>query len=198
MITNYATLKADVATYIKRTDLTDRMGDFIQLAEADINRSLTLRQTEAKETGVATSAVINFPAGMSVSRVSVQFAGSDYSLKYSPHQTIVGTGRPEYFTVETNQIRLMPAPDSSYTYTVFYTPNLKPLSDANPTNWVLLNAPDVYLYGTAVRAALDTQDAEAVARDLPVYKSALIDLQAADDRRVYPRQTPLQIKPRRH
>jgi hypothetical protein len=43
VITNYATLKAAVADWLNRTDLTDQIPTFIQLAEAGLNRDMRIR-----------------------------------------------------------------------------------------------------------------------------------------------------------
>jgi hypothetical protein len=44
MITNYTDLKATVADYLARTDLTTQIPDFITLAENRLRRDLRLRQ----------------------------------------------------------------------------------------------------------------------------------------------------------
>jgi hypothetical protein len=43
-ITNYTDLKATIASYLARSDLTAQIPDFIQLAETRLRRELRIRQ----------------------------------------------------------------------------------------------------------------------------------------------------------
>ena len=50
-IGTYDELKTAVANWLDRDDLTDRIPEFISLAEARFNRVLRLRSMETKQTG---------------------------------------------------------------------------------------------------------------------------------------------------
>ena len=50
-IGTYAELQTAVANWLDRGDLTDRIQEFIDLAEARINRNLRLRLMETTATG---------------------------------------------------------------------------------------------------------------------------------------------------
>lgn len=54
MVNDYATLQAAIADELARSDLTNVIPTFIQLAEADFNRQLRTRQMQALVTGTAT------------------------------------------------------------------------------------------------------------------------------------------------
>jgi hypothetical protein len=54
---------------------------------------------------------------------------------------------PEVYCIENNQIRLGPAPDTTYTARITYYYQLA-LSDSQTTNWLLTAYPTAYLYGS--------------------------------------------------
>ena len=62
------------------------------------------------------------------------------------------SGKPLTYTIIGNNIRLGPTPDVVYTTSMLYYKTFDPLSGSAPTNWVITNAPDVYLYGTLLEA----------------------------------------------
>lgn len=61
-IIDYSTLKQAVADELARADLTSAIPTFIQLAEADFDRQLRLRQQQQLVTGAAVAGVIALPA----------------------------------------------------------------------------------------------------------------------------------------
>lgn len=76
-------------------------------------------------------------------------------LKY----TTQNVGRPVFYTIQGNQLRVIPTPDSSYTATFTYYA-LAALSVSNTTNWLLTNKPKIYLTATMVEAYKYYQDFE--------------------------------------
>ena len=45
-----------------------------------------------------------------------------------------------------------PTPDDGYGYSMTYYKSFDALADNAQTNWLILNAPDLYLYGTLLQA----------------------------------------------
>jgi hypothetical protein len=94
-----------------------------------------------------------------------------------------------------SQLILSPIPDQSYSATLLYLTRLVPLSDANPSNWVLGEHTDLYLYGALLEASPYLKSKE----DVPLWKSfydeAKADLEKLVERRKWG-ATPLVIKPR--
>ena len=43
-----------------------------------------------------------------------------------------------------------PVPDGAYTTTLFYYQEIPALTASNTTNWLLTDAPDLYVYGTCM------------------------------------------------
>jgi hypothetical protein len=77
---------------------------------------------------------------------------------------------------------LLPIPDSTYTAELIYYAKLSKLSASTSTNWLLAQAPDVYLYGALLQAAPYLQDDARIQVWVSLYERGLQDLQVADDR----------------
>ncbi len=92
------------------------------------------------------------------------------------------SGKPDSYSIIGDKIYFGPTPDSAYNYTMTYYKTFRALSDSNTTNWVILNAPDVYLYGALLQAEPFLQNDQRI----PVWerglRQALSDLQSQDDK----------------
>ena len=72
------------------------------------------------------------------------------------------------YTIIGDNYHLGPSPDAVYTIEITYYKKVDALSDAAPTNTMLTNNPDVYLYATLLEAAPFLQNHP----DIPVWKLA--------------------------
>lgn len=196
-ITNRTELKTEITAWSKRTDLSAKHDDFITLAEASILRELKLRCTEASTTGTATGSIA-FPSGLGrIVRLEITSDGQRYALNYeSPGYEDTTAGFPFAFTVQEDAIRLIPEPSGAYDYTLHYIPNLKALSDSNPTNWALTNAPDVYLFGALEQLAHYTFNDEMASKYRQMGQAAMDAVRRSDEAKRFPVSGGLQIKPR--
>ncbi len=149
-----AELKAAVASWLHRSDLTTQIPDFVALCEADIRRDLRVREMEDSTSVALTSTELAIPTGFLEARqVTLNGIVVDYVL-------------PQQFTPI--------AEDTTYTYTVkgtnlvfqtssgdvkvdFYK-SFTALSASGDTNWLLTNHPDAYLFGALAWACTYTQD----------------------------------------
>jgi hypothetical protein len=200
-ITNYTQLQAEIAAWYKRNDLTAEIPNFIALTENQALRDLKLRVSETTVTGTTTSATIAVPAGVGrIERLEIVSGGTKYTLNYtSPNGLEVlssSIGLPTRYTIENGSIRLIRAPDSAYVYTLFYMPDFTPLSSLVATNWVLTNAPDVYLFGALSQASLYALDDAGFARYNPMFQKAMDSVNRNDEGVRLPVYGGLQIKPR--
>lgn len=169
-ISDFASLQTAVIEYLARDQdvtLIARVPTFIQLAEAKFNRNLFVRQMETRATaqtdpGAGEPEFIALPADFqSMRRIRLSSVGGKPQLEYRAPQrideyrfeTFNVSGRPRYFTIFGDEIELAPTPDAIYTVEMVYRRNVAPLSDDNPTNWLLAAAPDAYLYGALLESA---------------------------------------------
>lgn len=155
-ITTYAELQTTVANYLHRADLTSAIPDFIAMAEWRIARDLRVSQllTATAVTispGGATSAL---PTGfLTLLNVSIE---NGAELQYVPPDAIdriSGAGVPWVYTMLGSNISVAPTWTDGGNLSLTYFKKETALSDANTTNWYILNAPDTLLYATLLEAA---------------------------------------------
>lgn len=191
-LSTYAELKASVADWLNRSDLTSAIADFVSLAEAQMERQLRTRQMIVRATAsFAASAEYgtvpdDFLEAKTIKLDTNPVTSLDFETISSMDQlagnTYTSTGRPKKFTVVGNQFRLLPIPDTAYTAELIYYAKLTKLSSTVATNWLLTQAPDVYLYGSLLQAAPYLQDDARITVWSSLYAAGLNQLQVADDR----------------
>jgi len=91
------------------------------------------------------------------------------------------SGRPRFYANIGDTIEVFPTPDADYTMQLQYYAKTPALSDSNASNWLLLDAPDVYLYGTLIQSAPYLQDDARTQTWAALYAAALQSLQKASD-----------------
>lgn len=187
----YSGLIGAIAGWLHRADLAANIPDFIALAEARIARDLRLREQLAKASlvCVAGQREISLPTDyLESENLSITIAGVVRSPTYvTPEVADVrfplgaGTGAPASFTVLGTNLLMLPAPDAAYAVSLDYYARLPALSATNPSNFLLRNAPGVYLWGALAEAAPFIADDQRVAVWEAKYQADSTALQAADD-----------------
>jgi len=160
-LTNYTTLKASIANWLNRSDLSDEIADdFIVLTEADFNSKLRVRKMIASADVTINAETAALPTGFLQVRDFYILSGSTkYPLRYmTPSQMdqVKGTsttGIPQAYTILGDNFRFMPRPDSTYTGKLNFYKKFDALSGSNATNFILENHPAIYLYGSLFHAA---------------------------------------------
>ena len=160
-ISNYSELQTAVANWLDRDDLAARIPEFIVLCEARFNRSLRIRAMETLDISVDTvsgTSTVALPTGYvqmrDISLITSPITQLQYLTPEIMNRLNAGsfTGKPETYTIIANNILFGPTPDAVYDISMLYYKTFDALTDAAPTNWVITNAPDVYLYGTLLEA----------------------------------------------
>jgi hypothetical protein len=160
-ISTYSELNTAVANWLDRDDLTDRIPEFITLCEARFNRSLRIRAMETLDTTVSTVAgtsTVALPTGYvqmrDISLITSPITQLQYLTPEIMNRINAGsrTGKPETYTIIANNILFGPTPDAVYNISMLYYKTFDALTALAPTNWVITNAPDVYLYGSLLEA----------------------------------------------
>ena len=190
-IGTFAQLKTAAANWLDRSDLTDRIPEFITLAEARFNRILRTRDMETVSTAISTAAgtrEYSLPTGF------VQMKGFHLTtdpltpLAYITPEMMTrlwagsSKGRPEVFTIIADNVRLGPNPDAVYTTSMLYYKTFTALSDSATTNDMLTNNPDVYLYGTLLEAEPFIMNDQRVGLWLAAFEKAVSDIQNQDNK----------------
>lgn len=158
---NYGELKAAITSYLwNRPDLVAIMPTWVALTEAQLNRRLTHRLLTLRSDASISSAFVSLPTDF-VGVVSVKLAGTTPpdALEYRTieamdrlAESLEPTGRPQFYTIVGDELRLLPVPDTAYTVEMTYRRQVDALSADTDTNWVLTKHPDAYLYGALMQA----------------------------------------------
>ena len=162
-ITTYAELQTATANWLDRTDLTARIPEFIELSEANFNRVIRQPDMVTKNDSFSiTSRYNTLPSDtLEIVRIVLDLTPVIVLEYMTPEEiserrvSMSATGKPYYFTViggSTNQLEVVPSPDSTYTSSIVYYTRIAALSDSATSNWLLAAHPDIYLFGTLVEA----------------------------------------------
>jgi len=190
-IGTFAQLKTATANWLDRSDLTDRIPEFITLAEARFNRVLRIRDMETVSTAISTTAgtrEYSLPTGFVQMKEFHLSTDPITPLAYitpemmSRMQAGSTKAKPQVFTIIADNVRLGPNPDAVYTTSMLYYKAFTALSDAATTNDMLTNNPDVYLYGTLLEAEPFIMNDERVALWATAFKQAIDDIQFQDNK----------------
>ena len=186
-ISTYTELKASIANWLNRSDLSDEIADdFIKLTEADFNAKLRIRQMEQIDTVTINAETVSVPTGfIAVRSFYILLSSTKYPLEYITPSNMFEirggsrSGRPRSYTIEadneTEQFRFGPSPDTSYTGYLSYYKNIEALSSSNASNPILDKHPGIYLYGSLYHAAnfLGGMDPDQKQNFLQMYIAAM-------------------------
>ena len=164
-ITNYTELKASIADWLNRADLTAVIPDFITLAEARFNRSLRTRDMIKRQVATTSNQFVPVPVdwletyqlempplGTGVPFDPLRYIGPDEAAILKSKAAV---GNTRAYTLIDGQFELIPAPTGGGTVTITctYYAKIPVLSSTNASNWLLIKAPDLYLFSALANAA---------------------------------------------
>lgn len=186
-IATYSDLKAAVPNWLRRADLAAMAPDFIMLAEREMDRTLRTALQLGRQALSIDAEFIAAPAGLRMVRsVRLTSGGGRVLREVTPEQMArrkAGaqglTGPPRWFTVIGAQIEVWPVPDKAYAATVELQAGVTPLSDDNPSNWILEGHPDAYLFGALAAGAAYAKNDERAAAFQAQFERVLGDIQEA-------------------
>ena len=186
-ISTYTELVNSLTNWLDRSDLASFLPDFIALTEARFHRDLRIRpmQATASDTTTQSVATLALPTGFIEMR-SLYIDGDPktplpYVSSFHKDGTYGGsqTAKPKMFTIVGSNIVFAPTPDSAYTVYVDYWKTFDALTTSNATNWMITNAPDVYLFGALAEAAPFIKDDARAVYWATRYQSAIESLQTS-------------------
>lgn len=164
-------------------DFVAMVPTFIQLTESRINRTLRIAAMEQSASIILTDGAGPLPddylsarriyAGspsVELQLVAPDWAGTEYPTNYggvARHVTIVGN------TIQTY-------PSSTGPVSLAYYAKIPPLTDAEPVNWLLTKAPELYLYGCLIEAAPYMMDDTRLQGWMTLFLGAMKDLRSED------------------
>ena len=192
-INTYSELKTSIANFLARDDLTARIPEFIEIAEARINRELETREQEKRATATLTAnnQYVSLPTDLRQLRsvklnnnpiVTLDYKSPDMlDQEYSS----AGTGVPQAYSIVGQELKLRPIPDSTSTAEIIYIGNVEPLSDSNTSTTLLIRSPDVYLYGALVAGYDYLMDSQSSANYNAKFATAIEEIRYDEERSSY-------------
>jgi len=189
-ISNYTELKTAVANWLDRDDLTDRIPEFIALAEARFNRVLRLRSMEVKYTANTVAAQRNL--ALPTNYIQMR----NFQVNTTPLTTLSYVtpeiydrlwggstqGTPKFYTILADEVSLGPIPASAQEVEMLFYKKFDNLSGSVATNWMITNAPDIYLYGSMLEAEPFIMNDERVPLWSQALQQGVSDLQEQDNK----------------
>lgn len=184
-LSNYTELKTAIADTLNRDDLTAVIPTFVKLAEAQINRDVRHWQMETCADGMQTGGekfgavpadwleTIRLTYRGTRPTVLTQVSLADIAAMRQSNNDTAGT--PLYYCHFSGQFEYFPTPSADSSFELLYfakTPSL----ETNATNWLLNDAPDVYLYGSLIHSAPYLQDDNRIAVWAQMYSAAVARL----------------------
>lgn len=175
-ITSYSELQTAVGNWLNRDDLTARIPEFIELAEARFNRQIRAPDMLTRDDSFTVdSRYEDLPTGfIELARFSIE-GSPPRMLEYlsaeemdEKREKYHSSQKPGYISVIGGSFEFLPTPDSSYTGNVLYYQEIDGLATTDP-NWLLTSHPDIYLWGALVEAEPYVMNDER----LPLWKSKL-------------------------
>lgn len=196
----YSGLKASVADFLNRSDLTATIPDFITLAEGQMHRRFVgrVKQGMPYPRRIFQRADAAFAQSTEFIAVPDDFSGPinlvldgtpeivlDYLEKdnfddWKASGTNVTDDVPKYYTVVNGEFQFFPVMDQAYTAELTYLLRFPALSNSNTTNWILTDYPDAYLYGALVQSAPYLKDDARLTAWGTLFMEAIDDICNAD------------------
>lgn len=200
-VSTYALLQTAVGRWLNRSDLTADIPTFIEMAEASFKRREEF-QEEFRGTLTIDAANVALPDDCR-EVTSLYLDGTSFRGPLeiiSPEQLAIKKalfgylGIPQYAAVSSNGTELLIAPEPSETFIaqMVYLLKLTSLSATNTSNWLLVDHPDIYLYGALVQSAPFLKDDVRIATWKDLLEGAVAELWSLLRRRQFSPNTPIQ------
>jgi hypothetical protein len=168
--TTWAELKTTLANWLARDDLSAaEIPEAIALAERRFQRTLFSPERETEATLSAVAEAVALPSDLWGIRAA--YLATDPRIVLEPmtlaelRNTYAGaaTGRPRNYAIRGETLVLGPAPDAIHSIKLTYIQTIPALGAGQPTNWLLTDHPDVYLFGSLHALHLLLADEERAA-----------------------------------
>lgn len=196
----YDALKAEIALWLDRDDLSTQIDTFIDIAEARHKREIRTRSMLVHDAAFAIAdgaREVAVPADFNdIKSMRLLIPDQTSGRRYYPNfdyvtptemsdRSVNDEYRPNVYTFHT-QIEFDTEPERDYVGELFYYKKLTPLSDGDPTNDLLTDAPDAYLYGALSATAPFLLHDERVQLWESLYSNVRDTLNLSETKNMYP------------
>ena len=197
-VTTYAELKTEIQSWLGDDDVADVTDSFIAVCENNMRRNLRVDELISRDESVAIAAdtrTLTLSSTLTDSYQDMKFVRlrrpTGEEAVFFPNliqltqaeltdQSTETAWRPQYFNVTGDVLEFERPTDRAYDADFYYYKKFAALSDANTSNEILANYPDLYLWGSLVAAAPFIDNDERTAVWTQFYNGAMADIRKAD------------------
>jgi hypothetical protein len=159
-ITTYSELQTALADWLNRADLDQQIPDFIALAESTLNDVLRSSFMVTSATQAITAGRASLPSdALEIVYVQVADTEDEPLEQTTPQQLLMlrrartrAAGNPKFFAIVGRELLVTPTPSGATSVDIDYYQKIPALSDSNTSNWLLDEAPHIYLYTALLHA----------------------------------------------
>lgn len=178
---SYSELVASLSAWLDGSDLGGREADFIALTEDEINARLAagidqgafIRPMAVHGALTIDREYVDLPDGDLIRPIAIEISGlaRPWDVRFTSLERLIGlqaqaererskvvasTGAaaPSRYSIVGAQLRFFPAPQQSFTAIFSRFSKVPALSPERPTNWVLADHRNAYLYGALAQAEM--------------------------------------------
>lgn len=184
-LSNYTELQASVATWMNRSDLNTQIVDFISIGESNIATDVRMREMLASANLVIAplTNTVALPASwLEFKSVSLASAQLEYVIpEMLRKRKLLSLGFTNNYSIEGLNLLINGTQSAAQTINTQYYKRLDALS-VTPTNFLLTQYPQVYLYAALAQAALFMIDDPRAATWESAYKSAVAKAMASNSK----------------
>ena len=189
-ITTYTELKAAVADFLNRDDISATVPTFISMAESRMDSDIRHWRQEKRSTAELDTQYSAIPADfVEVIRMYITSGDtkpleliSQGELLDRKRKNLNTSGSPSYYAITAGEIEVFPVPDGTYDLELYYVSSIPALSDSNASNWLLEHYPSVYLYGSLIHSASYLKEDARAQTWAALYQSSVDAINAESER----------------
>ncbi len=184
-LSTYTDLKQSILDILDEASLASQTDDFIDIAEARHRRELRIRAMLTRSTATPSNRFLALPVGyISMRRLQINTSPVSLLQQVTPDELVStflreGSGKPAFYTIH-EELEFDRNPNANYEVEMVYWKQFTPLDDQNPTNFLLTNHPDIYLYASLLAAEMVLREDERITTWNSLYENALTNLTKQD------------------
>lgn len=184
----YDDLRVAIGDWLNRADLAAVIPTFISIAESYFDKNLRAREMWETVEITATDGAAPLPLDMAELITVRSLTRSGEPLEYlSPRETIAFDANQRQrltnkYTIAGANLRLVSRLEGTEQIQVDYYARIPRLGAAQPSNWLLQRAPEMYLYGALVQAAPYLKDDARIQTWADLLQRSMDDLRVDDER----------------
>lgn len=198
-IATYAELQTAIINFMDDASITSYVPDFITLAATDIKNdpdiSFTSMEVRTQATTSTTDQYLALPTGfLNIKRMHL-VTSPQHNINIVPMSVLneyytSSTGKPDYAAIVDGQFEFNRICDSAYTVEIICDV-ITDLSDAQTTNEIFPEYPNLYLYASLIHAAIFVKEDPSIYGK--IYEGAVSKYSLKDERKRY--AAPLRQRP---